>query len=133
MPLNPHRFKGEGAEAVRLYQGLSAVAPKPWVRAKASRPPSMCPGDGRTKILDTELEVGGRMFMGAGWCRTAVKGPKGFTVTLETQPLPEVVRVFGSLAENERLRMPIPREVPGILVEDACRPLWPSMVSAKAH
>lgn len=124
MPLNPHRFKGEGTEAVRFYQGLSAVAPKPWVRAKASRPPSM-PTRRRTKILATELEVGGRMFMGAGW--TAVRGPKGFSVTLETPTLPEVVRVFSRLADDERLRMPVPREVPGILVEDACRPLWPSM------
>jgi hypothetical protein len=79
------------------------------------------------KILDTELEVGGRMFMGAGCWPGRGESAERLLSDARTPLLPEVVMVFGCLAENERLRMPIPREVPAVLVEDACRPLWPSM------
>lgn len=106
MPLNPHRFKAEGTEAVRFYQGLSAVAPKPWVRAKASRPPSMCPRHGAPRSSRPSSKWVAGCSWAPGGSRTAVRGPKGFSVTLETPPLPEVVRVFGRLAEDERLRIP---------------------------
>jgi hypothetical protein len=87
----------------------------------------MCPRDGAPRSSQPSSKWVAGCSWAPGGSRTAVRGPKGFSVTLETPPLPEVVRVFGRLAENERLRMPIPRKVPGILVEDACRPLWPSM------
>ncbi len=108
MQLTAHvNFNGQCEEAFAFYQKhlggkIEAMMPHEGTPAGEHVPPEW-----RKKIMHAELKLGGQVLMGAGAPPNRYQKPQGFAVTLQATDPAEAERVFGALAENGQVQMPI--------------------------
>jgi PhnB protein len=65
------------------------------------------PAEWRNKILHARLQIGDQVVMGSDAPPDRYEQPKGFSVSLSVDDPAEADRIFGALAEQGTVRMPI--------------------------
>jgi len=108
MQLNPYlTFNGQCETAFKFYANcfggkIEALLPHEGTPAEAH-----VPAEWRKKIMHARLVVDGQALMGSDAPPDHYQPPQGFSVTLDLKDPREADRIFASLAENGRIKMPI--------------------------
>jgi PhnB protein len=106
--LNPYlNFDGRCEEAFKFYEKLmggkiTAMMPHEGTPAADHVPPEW-----RRKIMHARLEIGGVALMGSDASQQYYSEPKGISVSLGIDNVADAERIFGALAENGKVRMPL--------------------------
>ena len=108
MQLNPYlMFDGRCQEAFSFYAkvlGGEIVAMLPHRGTPAA---DHVPEEWLDKILHARLEVGGQVLMASDAPPASGQAPQGFSVSLGVDSPEEAERIFGALAENGTVTLPI--------------------------
>ena len=108
MQLNPYlNFNGQCEAAFRFYErclGGKIVAMIPHAGTPAE---AHVPAEWRDKIMHALLTVGGSALMGTDVPPDHYKGSTGYSVQLAVDEPADAERIFGELAENGTVRMPL--------------------------
>jgi PhnB protein len=108
MKWHPHlSFNGRCEAAFQFYErclGGRIVTMLTWGGSPLE---SQAPPEWAGKILHATLTVGGNVLSGADVPPPQYEAPKGFCVQLNTGDPAEAERVFGALAENGTVRIPL--------------------------
>ena len=108
MQLNPYlTFNGQCETAFKFYANcfggkIEALLPHEGTPAEAH-----VPAEWRKKIMHARLVVNGQALMGSDAPPDHYQQPQGFSVTLDLKDPREADRIFASLVENGRIKMPI--------------------------
>lgn len=108
MQLNAHlNFNGQCEEAFAFYQKHLGGKTEAMVPYHGTPSGEHVPPEWRKKIMHAELKIGGQLLMGADAPPDRYHRPAGFAVALHATDPAEADRVFGALAENGQVQMPI--------------------------
>jgi PhnB protein len=108
MQLNTHlNFNGQCEEAFKFYEKCLGGSIQAMIAHEGTPAAEHVPAEWRTKIMHAELKLDGQILMGADAPPNRYQSPRGFAVTIQTPQPAEADRVFGALAENGQVQMPI--------------------------
>lgn len=108
MKINPYlNFNGQCEAAFKFYAetlGGKIDAMATWGDSPMR---DDVPAEWHNRIIHTQLEVDGMILMGSDAPPNYYEEPKGLSVTVNVDDPAEAERLFGALAENGRITMPI--------------------------
>ena len=108
MQLNAHlNFNGQCEEAFTFYQKCLGGHILAMIRHEGTPAAEHVPVEWRKKIMHAELKIGDQLLMGADTPPNRYESPKGFAVAIHIDQPADADRVFGALAENGKVQMPI--------------------------
>ena len=108
MQLNPYlTFNGECEAAFKFYERCLGGKIEFMLTHGNSPMAEQAPAAWRDKIMHARLVVGDKILMGSDAPPERYEGPKGFSVSLGIDTPAEAERIFGALAENGTVRMPL--------------------------
>lgn len=100
-------FKGDCEAAFTLYQQVLGGALGPIFRYGGSPMASGAPAGWSDKIMHGSVTIGGQTVMGADVAPEQYEAPKGFSLSLQIDSVAEAERLFGELAQDGEVRMPL--------------------------
>lgn len=100
-------FDGRCEEAFKFYEQALGGKIEAMVSAVGTPIEQQVPPERRNKILNARLVVGDGLLMGMDAPPDRYQPPKGFYVVFEAGRVAEAEQVFGTLAENGRVEMPL--------------------------
>ncbi|HEY3412355.1 MAG TPA: VOC family protein [Armatimonadota bacterium] len=108
MQVEPYLFfSGQCEEAFKFYaQCLGGKITAMHTHRETPAGPQT-PPEWQDKIMHARLELGGTVLMGSDSPPEWYEAPKGFSVSLSAGSPAEADRIFGLLAENGTIKMPI--------------------------
>jgi PhnB protein len=108
MQCNPHlSFNGQCEPAFRYYQKHLRGAIELMMKYGDSPMANSTPPDWRDKILHASLSLGNQELTGGDPLPGSYQKPQGIAVLLNIEDAEEADRIFGALAENGLVQMPI--------------------------
>src|SRR6266849_5426847 len=110
MNLNPRiglSFDGQCEAAFKFYEQCLNGKITFMLRWGESPMAKDAPAEWRGKILHARLVIGDTALLGADALPGSYESPRGFSVLLSLDDLGETERLFGALAENGTVRMPL--------------------------
>jgi PhnB protein len=108
MQLTPYlSFKGDCEAAFKFYEQSLGGVPGPIFRYGGSPMEDRAPADWSDKVMHGSITVGGQVLMGADIAPDQYEEPKGFSLSLQIASIAEAERVFGELARDGNVVMPL--------------------------
>lgn len=100
-------FRGDCEAAFTFYAECLAGTVGQFFRYAGSPMAGDVPADWQDKIMHGSVTVGGQMFMGGDVAPERYESPKGFSLSLHLDDVPEAERIFQQLASGGRTVMPL--------------------------
>jgi PhnB protein len=100
-------FNGQCEEAFTFYARRLGGKVVLMMKHSDAPTPEPTPAEWREKILHATLALDGQELAGADVTPEQYRKPQGFSVILNIDDLAEAERVFGALAENGTVHMPL--------------------------
>jgi PhnB protein len=108
MQVNPYLlFDGQCETAFKFYATCLGGKIESMVLHEGTPAAANVQPDWLKKILHATLRLGDTVLMGSDCPPDRYKKPEGFSVTLHIKSPDEAARVFGALAENGTVQMPL--------------------------
>jgi PhnB protein len=113
MPVSPYLFfNGRCEEAIAFYQKALGLKLEEMMRFKdnpdlKSGEPSMCMPGAENKIMHACLRIGDTILMASDGMSQDKPEFKGFSLTINAKDAAEADRLFGALAEDGQVQMPL--------------------------
>lgn len=110
MKINPYlMFNGNCEAAFKFYEQCLGGKISTMMTHGEAPPPigDQIPPEWRNKILHVGLMVGDQELMGSDSLPDYYEEPKGFSVSISLNDPTEAERIFHTLAENGKVRMPL--------------------------
>ena len=108
MQLNPYlNFDGRCEEAFGFYQKTFGGTLGSMYKHGDTPAKEFLPADWHDKIMHAQLTIGDRTLMGSDAPPDRYQAPQGMYVSVNSENADEAERVFGALAENGNVQMPI--------------------------
>jgi PhnB protein len=108
MQLTPYlSFKGDCEAAFKFYEQSLGGVLGPIFRYGGSPMADRAPADWSDKVMHGSITVGGQVLMGADIAPGQYEEPKGFSLSLQMASIAEAERVFGELARDGNVVMPL--------------------------
>ena len=110
MKLNPYlMFNGQCEAAFKFYEqclGGKITAMMTYGESPESSMSDQTPSEWRNKIMHVGLMIGDQELMGSDSPPKYHEEPQGFSVSINLNEPAEAERIFNTLAENGKVRMP---------------------------
>jgi PhnB protein len=100
-------FNGQCEEAFKFYEKCLGGKIEAMMTHEGTPMEQRTPAEWRGKIMHARMTVGNSVLMGSDMPPAAYEIPKGFCVNIGIEDPQEADRVFGELAENGQIKMPI--------------------------
>ncbi len=100
-------FKGQCEAAFQLYERCLGGQLGPLFRYAGSPMADQVPADWQDKVMHASITVGGQVLMGGDVAPEKFEKPQGFSLSLQIPSPAEAERIFGELAKNWRVVMPL--------------------------
>ena len=108
MQMNPYlSFDGKCETAFKFYEKVLGGKVLMMMKYGESPMAAQTPPESRDKIMHARLAVGDKLLMGSDAPAQMYEPMNGIQVTLSVDKPAEADRIFGALAENGSVRMPI--------------------------
>jgi PhnB protein len=108
MQVSPYlNFDGRCEEAFKFYEECLGGKIEAMMNHKGSPMADHVPADWQEKILHARLVVGDNVLMGSDAPPQDYKAPNGISLSLNLDNAADADRIFGALAENGTVTMPI--------------------------
>jgi PhnB protein len=108
MRMNPYlSFKGDCEAAFTFYQQHLGARPGSLFRYGGSPMSGDVPPDWADKVMHSTITIGGQELMGGDVAPDKYEAPKGFSLSLQIDNVPEAERVFDALEEGGTVMMPL--------------------------
>jgi PhnB protein len=108
MQMNPYlTFNGQCETAFKFYEKCLRGKIVMMMMHEGTPAAEHVPAEWRNKILHARLQIGDQVVMGSDAPPDRYEQPKGFSVSLSVDDPAEADRIFGALAEQGTVRMPI--------------------------
>jgi PhnB protein len=106
--LNPYlTFNGQCEAAFKFYEKVLGGKIAAMIPHAGTPAEDHVPSDWRDKIIHARLVVGDKVLMGSDAPPERYEPAKGFSVSLGIDKPADADRIFGALAENGTVQMPI--------------------------
>jgi PhnB protein len=108
MQMNPYlSFAGSCEEAFRFYEQCLGGQLGPLFRYAGTPLADQVPADWQDKVMHGSLTIGGQLVMGGDVAPEQYEAPKGFSLSLQIESIPEAERVFRELSKEGTIAMPL--------------------------
>ena len=108
MQLNPYlMFNGQCEEAFSFYAKVLGGEIVAMLPNRGTPAADHVPEEWLDKIIHARLEVGDQVLMASDAPPAYPQAPQGFSVSLSVDRIEEAERIFGALAENGTVTMPL--------------------------
>jgi PhnB protein len=106
--MNPYLlFNGDCETAMKFYEQSLGGKVEAMFTHEGTPMEKMVPADWRKKIIHARLKLGDKVLMASDCPPERYVKPQGFSVNLDFKSPAEAERVFGALAENGSVQMPL--------------------------
>jgi PhnB protein len=100
-------FKGQCETAFRFYERSLGGQLGPVFRYGGSPLAGQAPVGWEDKVIHGSITVGGHVLMGADVAPERYEEPRGFSLSLQIRSIADAERIFGDLANDGRVVMPL--------------------------
>ena len=108
MQVNPYlTFNGQCEAAFKFYEKCLGAKIVMMMMHEGTPAADHVPAEWRNKILHARMMIGDQVLMGSDAPPDRYEQPKGFSVSVSVDDPAEADRIFGALAEQGTVRMPI--------------------------
>lgn len=108
MTMNPYlSFKGDCEAAFTFYEQCLGGQPGPLFRYGGTSLAGQVPADWSDKVMHGSVTIGGQLLQGADVAPEQYEAPKGFSLSLQIKDVADAERIFGALASEGRIVMPL--------------------------
>jgi PhnB protein len=108
MQMNPYvSFRGDCEEAFRVYERTLGGRLGEIFRYGGSPMADTVPPDWTDKVMHGSIEIGGHVLMGGDVAPDRYESPRGVSLSLQLDNPSEAERIFGDLAANGTVIMPL--------------------------
>lgn len=106
--MNPYLlFNGDCEAAIRFYEKSLGGKVEAMFTHEGTPMEKLVPAEWRKKIIHARLALGDKVLMASDCPPERYVKPQGFSVNLDFKTPAEAERVFGALAENGSVQMPL--------------------------
>jgi PhnB protein len=108
MRVHPYlRFNGQCEAAFKSYEKCLGGKIQAMIPHEGTPAAEQVPAEWRSKIMHASVVVGDQVLMGCDAPPNDFQKPQGFSVSIQIKKPAEAERIFGALAEQGRVTMPI--------------------------
>ena len=108
MLMHPYlSFKGDCEAAFTFYEQCLGGQPGPLFRYGGTSLAGQVPADWSDKVMHASVTIGGQLLQGADVAPEGYEAPKGFSLSLQIKDVAEAERIFGELANEGTIVMPL--------------------------
>ncbi len=108
MNIQPYLFfEGRAEEAAKFYRTALGAEIVNLMRWSDSPDPAMCPAGSEDKVMHMSLKIGDTVVMGSDGRCSGQQSFQGFALSLNLHDTDEAQRLFGLLANDGQVQMPL--------------------------
>jgi PhnB protein len=108
MQMSPYlHFNGNCEAAFKFYEKALGAKIESMFRFQDAPAAEQVPAEWRSKVMHAGLTVGSQLLMGSDVPPDRYQKPQGFSVSLAIKEVADAERIFGALAENATVTMPL--------------------------
>jgi PhnB protein len=100
-------FQGDCEEAFKFYERCLGAQPGAMFRYGGSPMAGQVPPDWADKVMHANLTIGNQLLQASDVLPAQYETPKGFSLSLQIKSADDAERVFGNLADNGTVMLPL--------------------------